>query len=155
MLKRVLVPIDFSEESLAAMRTALELAGSTHAEVVLIHAYELPPLALAEPVYFPSSLIEESQRALEAKLDELLKQEARPGLQLRGSVVVGSAALVIVEAATQEKADLIVMGTHGRRGLRRWAVGSVTERVVRTSTIPVLAVRGMPPLHSDTLEPSG
>lgn len=140
MFKTFLVAVDFSETSLAALEAARELARATQAELVLLHADEFPVVPVGDP-YLPAHVIEEHQQWVKRRLEEFTARAREGGTKVRACSIVGPAHQVIVDAATADAADLIVMGTHGRRGFRRLLAGSVTERVVRLSKVPVLAVR--------------
>jgi nucleotide-binding universal stress UspA family protein len=144
----ILVPIDFSEVSADALRTANLLRGRCgHANVVAVYAnwFEAPP-------YFTSSRLDELQKEFRESLH--LAEESL-GAFVRSTLggISDSVDVRVIEAlpadgirrlAALEKPDLIVMGTHGRSGLNRWMLGSVAERVLRESTVPVLTVRSAP-----------
>ncbi len=142
MYKRILIPTDGSGPSEAAVKVGLELAHSLQAEVTLLYVVE-PVVAriLIGPEtvpYYP-----ELTRDLEVTGKQALERAEGFAQYLEVSVKtelqLGSAAQVIVEAAHQH--DLIVMGTHGRSGLDRLLLGSVTQKVLQRSPKPVLVVR--------------
>ena len=139
MFKHILVPTDFSDDAAEALSVAVALASKFDARITLVHV--VTPLALmyedVPSTDFVTS-IEESARASLAKELELLRVNwpSSDSLFLRGAV-----APEIVRAIESESADLVVMGKHGRGVLNRMLVGSVTERVVRLSPVPVLAVK--------------
>ena len=137
-VRRILTPIDFSEGSEHALRYALELAEKLRAEVHALHAYQQPIYVLPEGAMDPGTLPEEE--VAQAARERLDRFEARHDRVERSLLREGPAARCIVDAAEELGADLIVMGTHGRTGLARMLIGSVAERVVRTSTVPVLTV---------------
>jgi nucleotide-binding universal stress UspA family protein len=141
--KHLLVPVDFSEPSSRAVDYAMALARETRAKVTLLHAFELPIVgfpdgALVASAEIASRLVSSAQSALSAELEKRKKE---------GGVVVDSVLKqsdprdAIVSAAKELGADLIVMGTHGRRGFARALLGSVAESVLRTAPVPVLVVR--------------
>lgn len=140
-IKRILVPTDFSDFSKAALAYSEALARSLKAEVVLVHVLERPqdvPWWLAEQEYHArrGALEDEARK----RLEELDKTHF-PSAEVRRLVRAGSPADEIVEAASEEDADLIVIGTHGRGGLSRVLFGSVAENVMRHADCPVLTVR--------------
>lgn len=141
---RILVPIDFSDYSEHALDYAIDLAGKLGATVHLLTSIAIPVLGVPElGVGLTSAMIDRLIRDNQVALDKLAT--ARKSEQkLIGQVLVrtGDARDVILQTAEELKADLIVMGTHGRRGISRALLGSVTEMVVRTSPVPVLTVRG-------------
>jgi nucleotide-binding universal stress UspA family protein len=138
---RILIPTDFSEPSEQALRIALEMARGAGADVVLLHICEIPTYAyvgIATPVDLLSPLAELAGQ----KLDELLKS-LRTGFPGARSVLkVGVPWEQILATISEVGADLVVMGTHGRRGVAHALLGSVAEKIVRLSPVPVLTVRG-------------
>jgi nucleotide-binding universal stress UspA family protein len=136
MIKRILVPTDFSDASLAGLEYALDLAERFKAEVVV--------LFVVEPLYSAGDLgllLEEAQRRGHEELSRLASRLKRRGVACRTMLQIGTPYQVIATAAARERADLIVMATHGRSGLSHFVMGSVAERVVRTARCPVLTVR--------------
>lgn len=146
-VNRILVPIDFSASSRAAIEYAFFLAGAFGAEVVVLHVREpigyVGPETLALVATVPGQPSPERMRADAAREVEqaLAAAGGRPrGVQVR--VEAGDPAGTILAVAGDVEADLVVMGTHGRTGLSRLVVGSVAELVIRRSSRPVLVVRG-------------
>jgi nucleotide-binding universal stress UspA family protein len=144
-LHRILVPTDFSECSGVALDRAVETARCHSAEIHLLHSYELAvPLALGAAAGQPLGLDEEAER-LRSHAQRLLqslkgKVEAQ-GVPVRTYLSPDGPVQAIVDAAKELRADLIVMGTHGRSGFRRLLVGSVVDPVVRMAPCAVLTVR--------------
>jgi len=140
-LRNILVPIDFSESSEKAAAAAAALSAKDGATVHLLHAYVIPVeparLALAISQPYLDQFVRESTEHLKA-----LAERQCAGAVL-GPLLVesGDPREVILETARKLNADLIVMGTHGRRGLSRAVIGSVAENVVRTAPCSVLVVR--------------
>jgi universal stress protein A len=135
VIKRILVPIDFSNYSLNALAQACGLAEHFGAALVLLH--------VIEPIHFitESDVYAEQRRASTAQLTRLRADLEKKGHRVRLLIRGGIPSRVIVEAARSNRADLIVMGTHGRTGLAHLLIGSVAEKVVRVSACPVLTVR--------------
>jgi nucleotide-binding universal stress UspA family protein len=139
--RQILVPIDFSDGSNRAITQAVQLAGALGASIELFHAYQLPVFALPDssvtvsPTYV-ADLTDRAQKELDRQRDRLTAE----GLSVTTQLLEGNPADAIVERATAVNAQMIVIGTHGRSGFRRFLLGSTTERVVRTSTVPVLTV---------------
>ncbi len=141
--RRILVPTDFSDTADRALQVARQLATALAAEIHVVHVRIL----LEDP-----HLVEDHQRELERlltrsdqKTREILNRHVsgEPSVVVHPHLVRGlSAPESIVEAAGDLGCDLIVIGTHGRRGLKHLLLGSVTEAVVRSASIPVLTVRG-------------
>jgi universal stress protein A len=134
-IKRILVPIDFSEDSLHALGSARDLARRFDSELLLLHV--IAPIDLITV----SEVFEEQRRAGDAALTRIGADLRAAGQRFRVMVEAGVPARVIVDAAKRNGADLIVLGTHGRTGLAHMLIGSVAEKVVRTASCPVLAVR--------------
>jgi len=146
-IKLVLCPIDFSEFSVRAYRYALSLAEHYRAKLVAQHVVELwrhPSASYAAA----ARLYEEFSQALRERgkkqLQEFVKSHTHDEIQLELVVDQGMAPDSILSFAQAQKADLIVMGTHGRRGFDRLMLGSVTDRVMRRAPCPVLAISKPP-----------
>ncbi len=146
--KNILVPTDLGEGSEGAVDYACELAKTFGAKLHLLNVVGIPALGVPElGVALTStvidSLIKDNQAALE-RLAETKRCKAQVGeVMLR----TGDARDVINQTAKDLHCDLIVMGTHGRRGVARALLGSVTETVVRTAPCPVLTVRAHATVH--------
>jgi nucleotide-binding universal stress UspA family protein len=145
--RKILVPVDFSEQSERALQTAILLARSYEATVSIVHVYE--PLAVAVPEGYVLFSETQLQRMFDEFLTALSKlQQSTRGAgvqQVDSKLLHGFAASEIQAFAEQGSYDLIVMGTHGRRGLSHALLGSVAERVLRTAPCPVLIVRAPAP----------
>jgi nucleotide-binding universal stress UspA family protein len=145
---KLLVGVDFSPESDLAVQQALSIARSTGAELVLVHVGvvaerpdEVPPSmrATADAYY---GVLAEHLRGNRDRLEELRERLSGQGAPVSQLVVDGFADAGLVDAATQLGGDLIAVGTHGRTGLKRFFLGSVAEKVVRTAHTSVLVARG-------------
>lgn len=137
--RNILVATDFGDASAEALERALALAVPLGARITLLHVYSLPVAnyGYAAGLYWP---VADLERAAQGELDgALAKIKERYG-NVEGLVACGEPCPMILEAARLRNADLIVMGTHGRRGLSRALLGSVAEKVVRLSPVPVLTV---------------
>ena len=140
--KRLLVPVDFSAPSEAAFSYALQIAPLTGAEVHACHIIPIPHVldALYERGFTPPESVKritlEARKRLKA-----IAQAQGSAASLRIHVKEGDASSLILEQAAALKADLIIMGTHGRRGARRFFLGSVAETIVRRASCPVLTLR--------------
>ena len=143
-IRHVLCATDFSNASRRALDAATALAKSSNAELTLLHV-------LASPVVIPEQYldaatmedIDKRGRAWSIReLQKLSKRTTRAGIETTLLVRSGDPAEQIVRASKAAKADLIVTGTHGHRGLKRLFLGSVAQRVVALATCPVVTVRG-------------
>jgi nucleotide-binding universal stress UspA family protein len=143
--RRILAPTDFSSFSEVGLRAAAELAHRVGARLTLLHVMtegELEALASAHVPRHPVDLIyQDLEGALMDHYRRIVPAELRRDLSAEPVVAVGIAALEIVRTARLKDADMVVMGTHGRTGLARMVMGSVTEQVVRRAPCPVLTVR--------------
>jgi nucleotide-binding universal stress UspA family protein len=139
--KKILCPIDYDDESVAALRYARDLAKETEATLYLMHVVFVPLPASGFPLE-PYPVVSEEPSKLELKkiAREYLDGNVRYELLTR----TGKPADMINQAAEDIDADLVVMATHGRTGASRFFLGSVAEHVVRGSTRPVLTVRPAP-----------
>ena len=141
-VQNIVVPMDFSNEShraLAWAATLAEKAGPAH--VILVHAYYLPPEIEAFAGDRVPSYLEALSEQATADLEKTLVGLQDQGISAEYVAERGSPDQVITRLAADKKADLIVMGTHGRTGLSRVALGSIAERVVQTAPCPVLTVK--------------
>jgi len=141
-IERILVPHDFSETADAALAMALDLAEKMRARVTIMHAYEVPTYVFPESVVATADLVGQIRGAAEEALAAVKERSARPGVQVDTLLRQGVAWSEIDQAAKELGVHLVVMGTHGRRGLSRALIGSVAEKVVRTAPCPVLTVHG-------------
>lgn len=138
-MKTILYPTDFSADAQPAFEVACALAVEGRGQLVVLHV-ERPPLAtLGGTTGVPPLPNEYDRRRLREELQRI--QPVRAGIAIEHRLEYGDPAAVILEVAQETGADLIVMGTHGRTGLRRLLMGSVAERVVRKASCPVLTVR--------------
>ena len=133
----VVVPVDFGELSLTAIATALEYVPSPE-RVRVIHVLE--PLPATDPAMVWNTLDSETRKNnVHKQLEKLLNQPEHQGIQIH--VEIGHPTEKIVDFSQEQNADLIVIPTHGRRGISRFMLGSVTERVIRFAPCPVLVLR--------------
>ncbi len=143
-IERILVPVDFSEHSRAALLHATELARSYRARLQLLHVIQQPvypyfyaPVPAVAPVEEVQGLRKRGLRALE----KLVETAGDPKLDHDFELVDGHPASEIVDFARDRGCDLIVTATHGLTGLERLLLGSTSEQIVRTSPVPVLMVK--------------
>lgn len=142
--RKILCPSDFSEPSGEALTLAIQLAEQLAAELLVVHVVsDIPPIpgspqgAATFNVALYEQMLEHSSKDV---LDELVKHKVPKELRVRPISVHGNAADQIIEVASKEKVDVIVIATHGRTGWRRFIFGSVAEKVLRLSPCPVLTV---------------
>lgn len=145
MYKHLLVPADGSPAGERGLREAIALAADQHAQLTVLTVIDEFPLGLEmATVVNLQEVLTELRRAGQDLLDQAAEAARAAGVQadtLLRDVMKRSVADIILEEAAGRGCDLIVMGTHGRRGLRRLTLGSDAELVVRLATVPVLLVR--------------
>lgn len=143
--KRILVPVDGSSTSMAGLNEALRLAKDQKAKLKLIHIVdELMVFSSSEAGLNIEPIIESMKRGGKRVLERAAKVAAARGVRSETELwenATGRVAEVLIGRAKRWRADLIVMGTHGRRGVNRLVLGSDAELVVRNSPVPVLLVR--------------
>jgi nucleotide-binding universal stress UspA family protein len=143
-LKKILCPTDFSDPSNEALKIANELGSHFSSEVILLHVVQpMRSSVTTEPhtgfdmFAYQESIKESAQKALQnVKRKKLAKVE-----KVRSMIIEGEPAEEIIKVAADEKANLIVIATHGRSGWKRFVFGSVAEKVIRLSTCAVLTIR--------------
>ena len=140
--KKILVATDFSKESAVALDTAIDFARATGASIEVVHVVE-EPIATVGGAHAYAFDVPELRGELLKMAEQALTdiQKAHEGVPLATRALVGYAARTIVEMATDEQVDLIVLGSHGRHALTRLLMGSVAERVVRLAPCAVLTVK--------------
>lgn len=143
--ERIIVPVDFSDFGLLSMRAARRFVGDD-GTIILYHAIEefVPPgsYGLDYPTY--PELTAEAERYAYEELEKMAETVFGDDITYKIEIQTGYAPSIIVDYAENHKADLIVMSTHGRTGIERALLGSVTERVLRMARQPVLIVRSFP-----------
>jgi nucleotide-binding universal stress UspA family protein len=144
-IRRIFVPIDFSDSSKRALDYAIDLGRTLGADLTI--------LFVAEPIYFATPgdlygtsanlgmLLDEQRRGARCELKKLAARLEKRGVNAKTVLGSGVPHEVIVATAKARKADLIVMATHGRGGLSHMLMGSVAEKVVRSATCPLLTIR--------------
>jgi universal stress protein A len=137
LFRKVLCPIDFSEHSLAALEIALKVVQQNDATLYLLNVAPTPAGAAGfQPVPLdPYPIVEKDRRE---QLEKLARERIPAAVRCETLVTSGDPAERVLETARGLSADLIVMGTHGRKGLGHLVLGSAAERVVRESPMPVL-----------------
>lgn len=145
-IKTILVPVDFSDGALQALDYAIDLARPWRASLIVLFVVEPVYYATPADLYGASAnlsmLLEEQKRIGGEQLDRLGHRLKRRGVKFRALLDTGAPYQIITQTAEKLKVDLITMATHGRTGLSHLLMGSVAEKVVRSSSCPVLTVRG-------------
>jgi nucleotide-binding universal stress UspA family protein len=146
MFHKIVVPVDGSEPSDAAVALALKLAKEEDAELIFVHAVELNKIvALAGPAPIdPSIAIDAACQMGKELLDDVKRRAVEAGCRATVELPEDECVASVLEIARQRKADLITVGSHGRSGIRRALLGSVAEGILRRSPIPVLVCHAPP-----------
>lgn len=133
----ILVPYDFSEAAKEALKQARELGEKLGHRLVLLHVYTVPIVVYPgiEPIAMPS-LLDEVTKAASVAIQRVAAESGGVASLVRA----GDPAEEILAVIEETKPALVCLGTHGRKGIARWMLGSVAEKVVRASTVPVLTV---------------
>ncbi|HEX8561831.1 MAG TPA: universal stress protein [Flavobacterium sp.] len=146
-MKRILVPTDFSDHATYALKVAAQIARANNAEIILLHMLELPTQGsdalgsgsdIPEIMYFKNRAVR--------RLEELMDVEYLQGITVSEVIQFEKAFEGIIGISKRNNVDFIVMGSHGASGFREMFIGSNTEKVVRTSDIPVLVIKNEIPM---------
>lgn len=140
--KHILIPTDFSPSSAAAIELAINMATQFDAELTLLHVWELPVYPYMELMMSSAEITNAVEKAATECLETKLKEVRSRLPRAKSLLKMGIPWQQIVDISKESKADLLIMGTHGRRGFEHAIMGSVAEKLVRLSPIPVLTVRG-------------
>jgi len=142
-IKKILVPIDFSDYSKSALKYAVNFAKSFNADMTLIYVVEpivYPPDFSMGQIAIPTVSTEWDERACE-ELDKLAKTQIPADVKVKTIIKTGKPFVEIIETATEENIDLIIIATHGHSGVEHILFGSTAEKVVRKAPCPVLTLR--------------
>ncbi|HVA78786.1 MAG TPA: universal stress protein [Candidatus Binataceae bacterium] len=132
---KILCPVDFDQNSLLALKLAIDLARERKATLYLLHVVPLPP---GPEVALPFGKMEADARA---RLETIARENVGGRLRYEVDIMMGDPGLEVLQVAKRLPASLIVMATHGRKGLSHLLLGSVAERVIREAPCPVLTVK--------------
>ena len=143
-IKKILFPTDFSQSSISALNYAVDLAKNYGAKLYMMHV--IYDIATSSGTYVPhismTGMYEELEAGARKEMDRFGVDERKDLKDIEYTVIRGIPYEEILKFAGNEKVDMIVIGTHGRKGLDRMLFGSTAERVVRNAACPVLTVRG-------------
>ena len=141
--KKILVPVDFSSHSTAALRYAADLSRRYEASLDVLHVFQTMTYALPEGYVVPTgSQLQAIMNEFESQLAAAKRSAEEAGaIKVETELLQGGVATEILRHAKERECDLIVMGTHGRTGMKHMLLGSVAEYIVRVAPCPVLTVR--------------
>ena len=144
-IKRILVPTDFSDPAAAALRLATSFAQDMNARLYLVHVVPEPyayPWGTEMSAFPINDVLAQSEEGARQHLNSLAAETGLPADRVVTQALVGTPVDQVLEMVKEHQIDLIVLGTHGRGLVGHLLLGSVAERVVRRSTVPVLTVHG-------------
>jgi nucleotide-binding universal stress UspA family protein len=156
-IQRILVPHDFSETAQHALTYAMGLAHKFGAAITLVHAYDTPSYGYPDAYVVGYEASRHIETIAARALEDVAVRTREHGLDVQTVLWRGAPWVEIAALADQIRADLIVMGTHGRRGIAHALLGSVAEKVVRIAPCPVMTVRSPRAPRkttTDSVEPS-
>jgi nucleotide-binding universal stress UspA family protein len=142
LIHTILVPVDFSDCSLVGLRFAVRFAKEVGGRIIVLHVTDLGPVMMTTGFgdYDSASYMKAARRRCGDQMEAFLKRVDFDGVPVGTSAVAGYCPAAIYKAAAKAGADLIIISTHGRTGLRRALIGSVAEGTVRYAACPVLVV---------------
>ena len=145
-IRSILHPTDFSRASAPAFKRAVQMAKDNRAQLLILHVLAPASPMLMTDGYVPPKVYDDMEAAARAEaqkqLRRLVEKAKHSGARVKPILLEGIAHERIIQAARSRKADLVVIGTHGRTGFARFFLGSVASRVLAISPCPVLTVRG-------------
>jgi nucleotide-binding universal stress UspA family protein len=145
-IRRLLHATDFSPASTRAFKYAVDLATMHRAQLVILHVMTSPALGIPGEGYVTPAVYETLEASARSqagrRLDAIVARAKKAGARARGLLLEGVPHELIVRSVRSQKADLLVIGTHGRSGLAKFFLGSVANRLVSMAACPVLTVRG-------------
>jgi universal stress protein A len=149
LICRILVPVDFSDCSLAGVKFAVRFAQEVGARIIVLHVTDLGPVMMTTACgnYDSPTYTEAARRRCGKQMRAFLKRVDFDGVPVRTSAIAGYCPEAIHQVAAKERADLIIISTHGRTGFRRALVGSVAEGTVRSAACPVVVVPSFAATH--------
>jgi nucleotide-binding universal stress UspA family protein len=143
-MKKILVPCDFSDSAVQAFKFAVEIANQSNGEVLLLNVIELPVMhdtVLMPILSFEEAFLKDMKANADKNFTKMIEKWAKQGPKVTSFIDYGPTAHIIRQFTDDKKIDLVVMGTKGATGLKEFFVGSNTEKIVRWSKVPVIAVK--------------
>ena len=143
-MKTILVPCDFSKPAINAYRFALNIAASRKGSIHLVYVIELPVLhdSMLMPVLsVEKDLMETMKVEAEKNFKKLVEKYKTENIRVRSEIVFGAVSTMIIDYVKAKNIDVIVMGSHGATGIKEFFVGSNTEKIVRSSQVPVFVLK--------------
>ena len=145
--KKILCPTDFSDPAAKALKVAAGMALDYSSELLVVNVVEpIPTVSAADtfPLNYLQQYLSEAESAAKKRLKELVTKVVPAEIKVRPLILTGQAAHQIVDLADKKKVDLFVIATHGQTGLKRLVFGSVTEKILKLTSRPVLIIQSPP-----------
>jgi universal stress protein A len=145
--KKILCPTDFSDPAAKALKVAADMALDYSSELLVVNVVEpIPTVSAADtfPLNYLRQYLSEAESISKKRLQELITKLVPAQIKVRPVILTGQAALRTVDLADKLKVDLIIIATHGQTGWKRFVFGSVTERILRLTSRPVLIIQTPP-----------
>jgi nucleotide-binding universal stress UspA family protein len=136
----IVIATDFGETSSRALGLAIGLAEQYRSKLVIAHCFEVPSYVYAGALQSPVDLLSPIQQAAKSQLDDVVETTRARHADTLGELRMGVVADELLDIVAKHKAGLVVVGTHGRTGVAHLVLGSVAEKIVRTSHVPVITV---------------
>jgi nucleotide-binding universal stress UspA family protein len=148
--KLIMSPIDFSDHSDVALKTATDMASEFGSELLLVHVVPaIPRLPSATAFFHESEYEQELHKCAQKRLDEMVRALEARGIKTRAEIgTANDVSMELLRIAEHNNVDLIAIATHGMTGWHKLAFGSVTDKIVRLATCPVLVLRAQPVAES-------
>ncbi len=148
--KLIMSPIDFSDHSDVALKTATDMASRLGAELLLVHVMPaIPRLPSATAFFHEGEYEQELHKCAQKRLDEMVRALEARGIKARAEIgTANDVSMELLRIAEHNNVDLIAIATHGMTGWHKLAFGSVTDKIVRLATCPVLVLRAQPVAES-------
>jgi nucleotide-binding universal stress UspA family protein len=143
-MKKILVPCDFSDSAVQAFKFAVDIATQSKGEIILLNVIELPVMhdtVLMPTLSYEEAFLKDMKENVEKNFDKMKSKWSNDNIKLSTFIEYGPTTTVISRFVEEQKVDLIVMGTKGASGLKEFVVGSNTEKIVRWSPVPVIAIK--------------
>jgi nucleotide-binding universal stress UspA family protein len=143
-MKKILVPCDFSKPAINAFKFALDIAERSGGMVILVHVIELPIMhdtALMPVLSFEEQLLKELKEKAVVQFKTIIEKNKRDRVKIFSIVEFGPISRRLLEVIGAQAADVVIMGSHGASGLREYFIGSIAEKIIRKSPVPVLVTK--------------
>lgn len=143
IMKRILVPTDFSAPAMQALQFAVDVAERSRGQIHLVHVVDLPLIKdslLTPTIYVDDSIVKDSVAKAQKSFDRAIEKYKDRDAKISCSVEYGNPSMAILKLIEEQKSDLVIMGTKGASGLKEILVGSNTEKIVRGSKVPVISI---------------